>query len=170
MVALLCCAFILEEHRANSFFSVKEVRSLRELVCVRGAYQYFNSRIVEGWDETSIRIVAAALMYEHELDAAFFAERATDAALRRYAILAGFETFARVPGDIVQSMDYPNRLPQQPLGQFWSSCTQGFRGRKKRERERTERCRIPSSTWETSIGTDATKTLEYLDTLRRDSW
>lgn len=73
----------------NLFFSVEEVKILREVVCVREAYQYASKGAVEGWDETSVRR-AAALVYQNGLDAALFLERAAKTGHRRYSVLREF--------------------------------------------------------------------------------
>lgn len=100
------------------FRLVKEVKFLRDLVWIWGAYQYAKKPFVEGQDESSIWRVAAASMYYHGLGAAFSAKRAVETAHRGYATLKEFRTLPRALGNTVQSLDYPSRLPRQSLGEF----------------------------------------------------
>lgn len=113
--SLLC--HIPEERGANLYLSFEEVELPRELVWVRGAYQYTTERSVEGRDEIRFwRNVAS--VYQQRLGLAFFVERVAGTAHRGHVTVTEFSTFARASGDILQSPDYPYTLRQRSLGEF----------------------------------------------------
>lgn len=59
-----------------------------------------------------------ASVYQHEKDAAFFAERAANTAHWGRAIQKKVEPSAQAPENILQCPYYPDTLPQQLFGEF----------------------------------------------------
>lgn len=57
-------------------------------------------------------------LYQHKLDAAFFAERDAEAAPRENGILKECQTIAKAPESILLSRKYPDSLIQQIFGRF----------------------------------------------------
>lgn len=83
---------------------------MKELFWAREAYKHVDELVVEGQKETSICRMAAALIYQHGLGAAFWVERAAEADRRDHAVLTGSGTSAQAPGDILESLHYPDTL------------------------------------------------------------
>lgn len=76
LVALLRPAFTPSGHRGNLLFKVEEVKFLRDMVRVRGAYQYIAERMGDGGDESAFQTMATA-RHKKELGAALFTKRAS---------------------------------------------------------------------------------------------
>lgn len=57
-------------------------------------------------------------MHQHGFRAAFFAKRAAELRHRRYSTVEGFETFAKTPRSVLESLDYPNTLSESLFGYF----------------------------------------------------
>lgn len=117
MIALLRSTFIREEQEARLFFSVKEAEFLKELSCVREAYRYAEERVVEGGDQTGNLRKAAASMCQYGLGALSM-KRAAKTAYQGYAVSTELGTFAQSSGGTLQSLDYPDSLPEQSIGDF----------------------------------------------------
>lgn len=73
---------------------------------------------MESRDETSIRRMAPALVYHHELGEALFADRALEFASGEYAIITGFGTFVATSADSLQSLHNADSVPQQMIGEL----------------------------------------------------
>lgn len=107
----------MEEHRANLFLLVDEVKLLRRLIGICEACRYAKDLAVEGQEDASFRRTVAS-KYQHGLAAAIFAERAVDTAHWRNVALTRFGALFQAPGNTAKSLDYSDTLPQQPLGEF----------------------------------------------------
>lgn len=72
---------------------------------------------MEARDETGFWRTTASL-YQHELDAASFAGRASETVHRGYGALAELEAFVQASGTVFQFPRYSKTLPQQSFGHF----------------------------------------------------
>lgn len=86
------------------------------------------------WDETSFWKMAASV-YQHELDAEFFADIAVKTAYQRYRTSRGFEASVQASIDVLQSLKYPDTLLRKTLEVFSISLVRCQGGKRFASRE-----------------------------------
>lgn len=109
-MALLRSSSIPAKHRDSLFFTVQESKLLREMVCVRGMYQYIKQRMLDICSEVALR-TASAVGHRREWSTAFCAEQAAETAHRGCAVLVALGNFAQIPEDVLQSRENPKLRP-----------------------------------------------------------
>lgn len=77
LIRLLRSGSIDEKHRANVVFTFEVVEFIREISWARGAHQSSEKQEAESKEEGLFRS-RVALMYQHGLEAPFFAKRAAE--------------------------------------------------------------------------------------------
>lgn len=117
LATLFCCALLPEQHREGLCFSLHEVQSVREAFLLRRAYEYARERIAVDRNENWFRI-ATKSMYQHELGASFFVERAAEIAHQKDETRTGFGNFISAAKNTRQFLDYPITLSQQSFEDF----------------------------------------------------
>lgn len=97
-------------HRAGLFFTVKEVRFLRETFLLCKAYLYTKERMLDSPDESGFWMTAEG-RYEQGLRTAFLAEQTAQSAYQGHGLLPRFRNSAQSAGKLLKTLDYPRALP-----------------------------------------------------------